>query len=169
MTSREEGVSRWARSGHAARPIKRRGRTARAARGKGSAHEAVELGRRLTALETEQPPGDFSTHVLEVLHMPARAAQRLMAQSRESQGAESVRHPRGHRGRLTTRVQSDALWAGACRVLRGMPGTHTAGISARPEGVRMSRSRFGTRQSRQDPLRLPLAFSLPDPRIRGDA
>jgi hypothetical protein len=29
--------------------------------------EAVELGRRLTALETDMPPGDFSTHVLEVL------------------------------------------------------------------------------------------------------
>ena len=39
---------------------------------------SVELGRLLTALETEMPPGDFSTHVLEVLHMPARAAQHFM-------------------------------------------------------------------------------------------
>jgi hypothetical protein len=60
--------------------------------------EAVELGRRLTALEAEQPPGDFSTHVLEVLHMPARAAQRFMAQSRESQGAESRPAPEGSQG-----------------------------------------------------------------------
>jgi hypothetical protein len=36
--------------------------------------ESVELGRLLTALETEMPPGDFYKHVLEVLHMPARAA-----------------------------------------------------------------------------------------------
>jgi hypothetical protein len=48
--------------------------------------ESVELGRLLTALETEMPPGDFSTHVLEVLHMPARAAQQFMHQYRESQG-----------------------------------------------------------------------------------
>lgn len=33
--------------------------------------ESVELGRLLTALEAEKPPGDFSTHVLEVLHIPA--------------------------------------------------------------------------------------------------
>jgi hypothetical protein len=31
--------------------------------------ESVELGRLLTALETEMPPGDFYTHVLNVLHM----------------------------------------------------------------------------------------------------
>jgi hypothetical protein len=47
----------------------------------------VELGRLLTDLETEMPPGDFYTHVLEVLHIPARDAQRLMQQYRESQGA----------------------------------------------------------------------------------
>jgi hypothetical protein len=49
--------------------------------------ESVELGRLLTALETEMPPGDFSTHVLNVLHMPARAAQQFIQQYRESQKA----------------------------------------------------------------------------------
>jgi hypothetical protein len=49
--------------------------------------ESVELGRLLTALETEMPPGDFYTHVLNVLHMPTREAQRFMQQSRESPGA----------------------------------------------------------------------------------
>jgi hypothetical protein len=48
---------------------------------------SVELGRLLTDLETEMPPGDFYTHVLEVLHIPARDAQRLMQQYRESQGS----------------------------------------------------------------------------------
>jgi hypothetical protein len=48
--------------------------------------ESIELGQLLTALETEMPPGDFYTHVLEVLHMPARAAQQFMHQYRESQG-----------------------------------------------------------------------------------
>jgi hypothetical protein len=59
---------------------------------KGDAHtpeEAVELGRLLTALETEQPPGDFYTHVLEVLHIPARDVQYFMQQARASQGADS--------------------------------------------------------------------------------
>ena len=36
--------------------------------------ESVELGQWLTSLDTEMPPGDFYTHVLEVLHIPARAA-----------------------------------------------------------------------------------------------
>ena len=49
--------------------------------------ESVELGRLLTELETEMPPGDFYRHVLDVLHMPARAAQDLMHRYRESQGA----------------------------------------------------------------------------------
>jgi hypothetical protein len=48
--------------------------------------ESVELGRLLTALETEMPPGDFYTHVLDVLHIPARAAQQFMYWYRESQG-----------------------------------------------------------------------------------
>jgi hypothetical protein len=48
--------------------------------------ESVELGRLLTALHTAMPLGDFSTHVLEVLYMPARAAQPFMHQDRESQG-----------------------------------------------------------------------------------
>jgi hypothetical protein len=52
----------------------------------GTLDESVELRRLLTALETEMPPGDFSTHVLEVLHIPARAAQQRMQQYRESQG-----------------------------------------------------------------------------------
>jgi hypothetical protein len=51
--------------------------------------ESVELGRLLTALEVEMPPGDFYRHVLEVLHMPAHDAQHFMAQYRASQGAES--------------------------------------------------------------------------------
>jgi hypothetical protein len=48
--------------------------------------ESVELGRLLTALQTEMPPGDFYKHVLDVLHIPARAAQQIMHQYRESQG-----------------------------------------------------------------------------------
>jgi hypothetical protein len=48
--------------------------------------ESVELGRWLTALHTEMPPGDFYTHVLEVLHIPARDAQHFMHQYRASQG-----------------------------------------------------------------------------------
>jgi hypothetical protein len=48
--------------------------------------ESVELGRLLTALETEMPPGDFYKHVLDVLHIPAPAAQQFMQQYRESQG-----------------------------------------------------------------------------------
>ncbi len=46
--------------------------------------ESVELGHLLTALEAEMPPGDFYTHVLEVLHIPAHDAQRFMEQSRTS-------------------------------------------------------------------------------------
>jgi hypothetical protein len=45
--------------------------------------ESVALGRLLTDRETEMPPGDFSTHVLEVLHIPAREAQQFMHQPRE--------------------------------------------------------------------------------------
>jgi hypothetical protein len=44
--------------------------------------ESVELGRLLTALETEMPPGDFYKHVLDVLHIPARAAQQFMQRER---------------------------------------------------------------------------------------
>ena len=40
--------------------------------------ESVELGRLFTELETEMPLGNFYTHVLEVLHMPACAAQQWM-------------------------------------------------------------------------------------------
>ena len=57
--------------------------------------ESVELGRLLTDLETEMPPGDFYAHVLEVLHIPARAAQRFMHQYRESQGTDSGPAPEG--------------------------------------------------------------------------
>ena len=52
-----------------------------------TSEESVELGRLLTALEIEMPPGDFYTHVLDVLHIPARAAQRFMHQYREYQGS----------------------------------------------------------------------------------
>jgi hypothetical protein len=51
--------------------------------------ESVELGRLLTALETEMPPGDFYKHALDVLHIPARAAQQFMQQYREYQAASS--------------------------------------------------------------------------------
>jgi hypothetical protein len=47
---------------------------------------SADLGRVLTALETEMPPGDFYKHVLDVLHIPTRAAQQFMQQYRESQG-----------------------------------------------------------------------------------
>ena len=57
--------------------------------------ESVELGRLLTALEAEQPPGDFYTHVLEVLHIPARDAQHFIEQYRESQGADRRPAPEG--------------------------------------------------------------------------
>jgi hypothetical protein len=48
--------------------------------------ESVEVGRLLTNLQTDMPPGDFYTHVLDVLHVPAHAAQQFMQQYRESQG-----------------------------------------------------------------------------------
>ena len=57
--------------------------------------ESVALGRLLTALEAEMPPGDFYTHVLDVLHIPAHDAQRLMAQYRTSQEAEHGSAPEG--------------------------------------------------------------------------
>jgi hypothetical protein len=60
--------------------------------------ESVELGRLLTALEAEKPPGDFYTHVLEVLHIPARDAQRFMQQFRASQGADSRPTPERSQG-----------------------------------------------------------------------
>jgi hypothetical protein len=50
--------------------------------------ESLELGRLLTALKAEMPPGDFYTHVLEVLHISARTAQRYLQQYRASQGAD---------------------------------------------------------------------------------
>ena len=55
--------------------------------------ESVELGRLLTALHTEMPPGDFYRHVLEVLHIPARDAQRFMAEYRASQGVDNTPAP----------------------------------------------------------------------------
>jgi hypothetical protein len=51
--------------------------------------ESVELGRLLTALETDMPPGDFYTHVLDVLRMPAHDAQRFKEQYRASQEADN--------------------------------------------------------------------------------
>jgi len=57
--------------------------------------EAAELGRLLTALEAEKPPGDFYTYVLEVLHIPARAAQQFMAQYRAAEGVNSTPAPEG--------------------------------------------------------------------------
>jgi hypothetical protein len=64
--------------------------------GKGDARtpdESVELGQLLTSLEIDMPPGDFYRHVLEVLHIPARHAQRFMAQYRASQRADSTPAP----------------------------------------------------------------------------
>ena len=49
--------------------------------------ESVELGQLLTELEIEMPPGDFYKHVLDVLHIPARATQQFMQQYHEYQGA----------------------------------------------------------------------------------
>jgi hypothetical protein len=57
--------------------------------------ESVELGRLLTVLHTEMPPGDFYKHVLEVLHIPARDAQRFMTQYRASQEADNGPVPEG--------------------------------------------------------------------------
>jgi hypothetical protein len=51
--------------------------------------ESIELGQLLTELETEMPPGDFYKHVLDVLHIPTRAAQQFMQQYRESHGTSS--------------------------------------------------------------------------------
>ena len=48
--------------------------------------ESVELGRLLAELKTTMPPGDFYHHVLEVLHIAARTAQRHMQRYREQQG-----------------------------------------------------------------------------------
>jgi hypothetical protein len=48
--------------------------------------ESVELGRLLTELQSEMPPGDFYRHVLDVLHIPASSAQEFMQQYREYQG-----------------------------------------------------------------------------------
>ena len=50
--------------------------------------ESVELGQLLITLQTGKPPGDFYTHVLNILHMPVRDAQHFMRQYRESQGAD---------------------------------------------------------------------------------
>jgi hypothetical protein len=67
-------------------------------KGNGRTHEeAAELGRRLTALEAEKPPGDFYTHVLEVLHIPARDAQYFMQQAREARETDSRPTPEGFR------------------------------------------------------------------------
>jgi hypothetical protein len=55
--------------------------------------ESVALGQLLTSLETEMSPGDFYTHVLEVLHIPARDAQHFMAQYQSSQGADNTPAP----------------------------------------------------------------------------
>jgi hypothetical protein len=67
--------------------------------------ESVALGRLLAALEAEMPPRDFYRHVLEVLHMPARAAQHFMAQSRASQGRTTGQYPRSDRRHHTLRDQ----------------------------------------------------------------
>jgi hypothetical protein len=55
--------------------------------------ESMELGQWLTSLDTDMLPGDFYRHVLEVLHIPARDAQRFMAQSRASEGADKTPAP----------------------------------------------------------------------------
>ncbi len=63
----------------------------RALRAKGRARtpeESVELGWLLTELKTQMPPGDFYTHILEVLRIPSRTAQRYMRLFRTHQEAE---------------------------------------------------------------------------------
>jgi Protein of unknown function (DUF3102) len=53
----------------------------RALRARGRARtqeESVELGHSLTELKTQMPPGDFYTHLLAVLRIPSRTAQRYM-------------------------------------------------------------------------------------------
>jgi hypothetical protein len=57
--------------------------------------ESVELGRLLTALEAEMPPGDFHEHAFEVLHLPTRDAQHFMTQARTSQDADHGPVPEG--------------------------------------------------------------------------
>jgi hypothetical protein len=57
--------------------------------------ESVELGRLLTALRAEMPPGDFYRHVQEVLHIPERDAQHFMTQARTSQEADHGPVPEG--------------------------------------------------------------------------
>ena len=94
--------------------------------------ESVELGRLLTALETEMPPGDFYTHVLDVLHIPARAAQQFMQQYRESQGVSVTvlrRQPRWREGIWLGRSESGARGgrAAAGTALWGLE-THSVGI-----------------------------------------
>jgi hypothetical protein len=46
-------------------------------------------------LHAEMPPGDFYTHVHEVLHIPERDAQHFMTQSRTSQEADNGLVPEG--------------------------------------------------------------------------
>jgi hypothetical protein len=58
--------------------IEERIRTLRARGRARTQEESVELGRLLTELRTQMPPGDFYTHLLEVLHIPSRTAQRYM-------------------------------------------------------------------------------------------
>jgi hypothetical protein len=53
--------------------------------------ESLELGRLLTFLQHEMPPGDFYKHVLDVLHIPARAAQHFIQLYREYQDTDG--HP----------------------------------------------------------------------------
>jgi Protein of unknown function (DUF3102) len=55
--------------------------------------ESVELGRLLTELKTQMPAGDFYRHVLEVLRMSARTAQRYMQRYREHQGGDGRTSP----------------------------------------------------------------------------
>jgi hypothetical protein len=53
--------------------------------------ESLELGQLLAILLNEMPPGDFYKHVLDVLHIPARAAQHFIQLYREYQ--ETDGHP----------------------------------------------------------------------------
>jgi hypothetical protein len=57
--------------------------------------ESVALGRLLTTLRTEMPPGDFYRHVQEVLHMPEHDAQHFMTQSHTAQEADHGPAPEG--------------------------------------------------------------------------
>jgi Protein of unknown function (DUF3102) len=55
--------------------------------------ESVELGQLLTELKTQMPAGDFYRHVVRVLRLCPRTAQRYMQRYREHQRRNSRTSP----------------------------------------------------------------------------